>query len=105
MITIFHFDKKTQTYTKNEYVGEFQGTQSSSASQGYTKANSVSVWLFYKNNDLDINTFSIGDILINGSYEDITKEADIKVPYYKISTLINNNYGSYSMQHIQIGAN
>lgn len=104
-ITIFSFDKKTQTYSKKEYLGDFQATISSSFNQGYTKANSVSAWLFYsKNPNLEITFFHIGDLIVKGKHEDITRETELK-NYYKIQTIINNDYGSYSMQHIQIGAN
>ncbi len=84
----------------------WQGGKGASINKGYEKANDVSIFIPYNQNEhLETVPFAIGDIVIKGIINDkITKQSDLKVDNYNITTLINNNYGSFHMQHIQIGA-
>ncbi|WP_443081885.1 DUF6751 family protein [Terrisporobacter sp.] len=46
----------------------------------------------------------MGDILVQGEYEDIVSENDLKdlnIPYYNITSLNNNVFGNN--KHIHIG--
>lgn len=84
----------------------WQGGKGASVNKGYDKANDINIWIPYdQNENLDTIPFAIGDIIVEGIIEDeITKQSDLKVDNYNITTHINNNYGSYDMQHIFIGA-
>lgn len=84
----------------------WQGGKGASINEGYEKANDISIFIPYNQNlNLENIPFSIGDIVVKGIINDkITKQSDLKIDNYNITTLINNNYGSYNMQHIQIGA-
>ena len=84
----------------------WQGGKGASINKGYEKANDISIFIPYNQNlNLENIPFSIGDIVVKGIINDkITKQSDLKIDNYNITTLINNNYGSYNMQHIQIGA-
>lgn len=84
----------------------WQGGKGASLNKGYEKANDVNIYIPYNSNEgLNEVPFSIGDIVVKGNIEDkITKQSDLKVDNYNITTLINNDYGSNNMFHIQIGA-
>ena len=109
-VTLFH-----KVYNKEKHLDEWkkylidnvmwQGGKGASINKGYEKANDISIWIpYYKNENLKNIPFSIGDIVVKGKIkEEISKESDLNDPY-NITTLINNDYGSYNMQHIFIGA-
>lgn len=84
----------------------WQGGKGASINKGYDKANDIKVFIPYDTNKgLEKVPFSIGDIIVKGSVEDkILKQSDLKVDNYNITTLINNDYGSDDMRHIQLGA-
>ena len=93
----------------NRYIIQnvmWQGGKGASINKGYEKANDISIWIPYdQNENLDTIPFAIGDIIVKGIINDeINKQSDLKVDSYNITTFINNNYGSYDMQHIFIGA-
>lgn len=110
-MTLYHkrLNKKTRIDEWDRYPIEnimWQGGKGVSINKGYEKANDISIWIPYdQNKNLDTIPFNIGDIIVKGIIEDkITKQSDLKVDNYNIKTLINNDYGSYDMQHIFIGA-
>lgn len=84
----------------------WQGGEGASINKGYKKTNNISIWIPYdQNNNLDTIPFAIGDIIVKGTVEDtITKQSDLKVKNYNITTYIPNDYGSLDMQHVFIGA-
>lgn len=84
----------------------WQGGKGASINKGYEKANDISIFIpSNENKELNKVPFSIGDVVVKGNIEDkITKQSDLKVDNYNITTLINNDYGSLDMQHIQLGA-
>ncbi len=84
----------------------WQGGKGASINKGYDKANDIKVFIPYDTNEgLEKVPFSIGDIIVKGNVEDnILKQSDLKVDNYNITTLINNDYGSDDMKHIQLGA-
>lgn len=110
-ITLYHKRFNAQTrldewdryYIKNVM---WQGGKGASLNIGYDKANDISVWIPYNQNvNLKNIPFSIGDIIVKGEIsKTILKQSDLSVETYNITTLIDNDYGSYNMQHIQIGA-
>lgn len=110
-MTLYHkrFNSKTRLDEWDRYPIEnvmWQGGKGASINKGYEKANDISIWIPYNQNEgLELIPFSIGDIVVKGIIEDkITKQSDLKVDNYNITTFINNDFGSYNMQHVQIGA-
>lgn len=110
-LTIYHkrFNKTTKLDEWDRYeLSEvmWQGGKGASVNKGYDKANDISIWIPYdKNEELGAIPISIGDIVVKGIIENqISKQSDLNVENYNITTIINNDYGSYNMQHIYIGA-
>lgn len=79
------------------------GGKGAGINKGYESANDVAIRIPYDlNPNLDYNNFGIGDILVQGTYEnDITSERDIEGEYYNIISLNNNVFGNN--KHIRIG--
>lgn len=110
-MTVYHkvYDKATRLDKWERYPIEnvmWQGGKGASIDRGYEKANDINIWISYANNEgLEKIPFSIGDIVVKGNINTvITKQSDLEVDNFNITTLINNNYGSDLMRHIQIGA-
>lgn len=110
-MTLYHkkFNSKTRLDEWDRYPIEnvmWQGGKGASINKGYEKANDINVYIPYNSNgELEKVPFSIGDIIVKGSIENnITKQSDLMVDNYNITTLIDNNFGSDEMKHIQLGA-
>lgn len=110
-MTLYHkrFNSETRLDEWDRYSIEnvmWQGGKGASINKGYEKANDISVWIPYnQNEELNKVPFSIGDIIVKDNISvEITKQSDLKVDNYNITTLINNDYGSDEMKHIQLGA-
>lgn len=110
-MTIYHkrFNSKTRLDEWDRYPIEnvmWQGGKGASINKGYEKANDINVYIPYNSNkELEKVPFSIGDIIVKGNIEDdITRQSDLKVDNYNITTLVNNDYGNFDMQHIYLGA-
>lgn len=80
------------------------GGKGSSTNKGYENANDVSVRIWYLLNDISINNFSIGDIIVKGTLStDITKQTDIvSNDVYNITAFKDNNFSQPKSQHIHI---
>ena len=108
-LTIYHktFDKTTklEKWTRYNYSKVwFFGGKGASINKGYADANDVEIRLPYMQNDnLDINNFAIGDIIVQGTLDfDIETQQDLKsYLIYNIKSINNNNFGSN--QHIHLG--
>lgn len=110
-ITLYHkdYDKKERLDKWIRYPIEnvmWQGGKGANINKGYDKANDISIWIPYdKNKELDNVPFSIGDIIVEGNITDnISKQSDLNVDNYNITTIIPNKYGNDDMHHIFIGA-
>ena len=110
-MTLYHkrYNKETRIDEWDKYVIEnvmWQGGKGASINKGYEKANDINIWIpYYKNDELDKIPFAVGDIIVKGTHEKtIIKQSDLDVDNYNITTIINNNYGSYDIQHISLGA-
>lgn len=110
-MTLYHkrFNQSTRLDEWDRYPIKnvmWQGGKGASINKGYDKANDIKVFIPYDTNEeLKKVPFSIGDIIAKGNVEDkITKQSDLKVDNYNITTLINNDYGSDNMKHIYLGA-
>lgn len=79
------------------------GGKDASLNKGYDNANDVEIRLPYDMNELDINNFSIGDIIVQGELtQDIATQQDLKnYQVYNITSINNNNFGN--SKHIHIG--
>lgn len=110
-LTLYHkrLNSKTRIDEWDRYEIKnvmWQGGQGASLNKGYEQANDISVFIPYnQNEELSDIPFAIGDIIVQGiTNKKIKKQSDLTVENYNITTLIDNNYGSPSMQHLQIGA-
>lgn len=95
-----HFEVWTRYNYENAWVF---GGKGASINKGYDNANDIEIRLPYSKNDLDINNFAIGDIIVQGTLtQNIQTQSDLKdYLIYNITSIKNNNFGSN--QHIHIG--
>lgn len=109
-LTIYHKDgldivTHLEKWTRHNYDNVwFFGGKGASINKGYDNANDVEIRLPYsKNNNLDINNFAIGDIIVQGTLDtDIETQEDLSnYEIYNITSIKNNNFGNN--QHIHIG--
>jgi len=94
-----HFEKWTRyNYDKVWYFGG----KGASINKGYDNANDVEIRIPY-DTKLDINNFSIGDIIVKGKLDfDIQTQKDLKnYDIYNITSIKDNNFGNNP--HIHIG--
>ena len=110
-MTLYHkrFNPKKRLDEWDRYPIEnvmWQGGEGASINKGYDKANDITVFIPYdKNKGLEKVPFSIGDIIIKGDIEDsISKQSDLKVNSYNITTAISNIDYDDNMKHWYIGA-
>lgn len=96
-----HFEKWDR-YNYNDVW--FFGGKGAGINKGYDNANDFDCRIPYgKNPGLDIATFSIGDIVVQGTLDfDITTQEDLSnYLIYNITSINNNNFGIN--KHIHIG--
>lgn len=108
-MTLYHkrYNKEKGYDEWDKYLIEnvmWQGGRGASVNKGYEKANDIDIFIPYSKNDLSKVKFAIGDIVTKGETEDITKQSDLKVESYNILTIIDYNYGTNNVNHIQLGA-
>lgn len=110
-ITIYHkkYDKKNHLDRWDiQHIENvmWQGGKGASLNKGYDQANDINIWIPYnKNQSLKDIPISIGDIVVKGLInKKIEKESDLVKNYYVITTIIDNDYASFNMQHLFIGA-
>lgn len=102
-LTIFHKEidsnTKLESWTKQYYEKVwFFGGRGSSLNKGYENANDVQIRIEHP---IKIN-FSIGDILVKGRADNITKQSDLNnYEVYNITSINDNNFGS--TPHVHIG--
>lgn len=108
-ITIYHMnglDETThlETWTRHNYENAWYfGGKGAGINKGYVDANDVEIRLPYSKNDLDINNFAIGDIIVKGTLvDDIDTQQDLSnYEIYNITSIKNNTFGNNP--HIHIG--
>ena len=108
-ITIYHMSgineiTHNETWTRYNYDNAWVfGGKGASINKGYDNANDIEIRLPYSKNELNINDFAIGDIIVQGTLTlDIEKQTDLKdYLIYNITSIKNNNFGNN--QHIHIG--
>ena len=106
-LTVYHKVVKNHEDTLEKHFYKniwWFGGKGSSLNKGYENANDVQIRIPYDlNSSLDYNNFGIGDILVQGEYEDIVSENDLKdlnIPYYNITSLNNNVFGNNKHIHV-----
>ena len=106
-LTVYHkvVKNREDTWEKHFYKNIWWfGGKGASLNKGYENANNVQIRIPYDlNPSLDYNNFGIEDILVQGEYEDIVSENDLKdlnIPYYNITSLNNNVFGNNKHIHI-----
>ena len=106
-VTIYHkgFDETNhiEKWDRYNYPNVwFFGGKGANINRGYENANNVEIRLSYSKNDLDINNFAIGDIIVEGNItQDIDSKEDLDTLVYEITSINNNNFGLNP--HIHIG--
>lgn len=108
-VTIYHkgldVRTKTEIWVRYNYSKAwFFGGKGAGINKGYDNANDVEVRLFYQlNNNLNIQNFSIGDIIVKGNCTlDISTQQDLKnYEIYNITSINDNKFGTNP--HIHIG--
>ena len=107
-LTIYHnngLDITTHTEVWVRYNYDkvwFFGGKGAGINKGYDNANDVEIRIPY-NDELDINNFKIGDIIVQGTLDfDITRQKDLSnYQIYNITSINNNNFGNNP--HIHLG--
>lgn len=82
----------------------FFGGKGAGINKGYDNANDVQIRIPYDaNEDLDIRSFSIGDIVVEGTLStDISTQKELNgYNFYNITSINNNSFGNNP--HIHIG--
>lgn len=110
-LTIYHksFDDnlRLEKWIRYNYQEAwFFGGKGAVENKGYDQANNVQVRIPYsQNSGLDIEDFSIGDIIVKGTLStDINTQQDLDgYDIYNITSLKNNDFGNNP--HIHIGGN
>ena len=108
-VTIYHKgineETKLETWTRYNYYNAWVfGGKGASINKGYNNANSLEIRLPYLVNDnLNINNFAIGDIIVVGIITDnIQTQNDLSnYDIYNIVSIKNNNFGIN--RHVHIG--
>ena len=108
-LTIYHKDgldvaTHLEKWTRYNYDNVwFFGGKGASINKGYDNANDVEIRLPYGKNDLDINNFAIGDIIVEGTLDlNIQTQQDLEnYLVYNITSINNNNFGNNP--HIHLG--
>ena len=98
--TATHFEVWTRYNYENAWIF---GGKGASINKGYDNANDIEIRLPYaKNDNLNIENFAIGDIIVEGTLtQDIQEQQDLKnYLIYTITSIKDNKFGT---KHIHIG--
>jgi len=108
-VTIYHRDgldaiTHLEKWTRHNYNNAWLfGGKGASINKGYDNANDVEVRLPYSKNELNIDDFAIGDIIVKGTLTtNIETQQDLSnYQIYNITSITNNNFGNNP--HIHLG--
>lgn len=108
-LTVYHkkFDINTRMEKWERYNYDkvwWFGGKGAGLNAGYDNANDVNIRIAYAdNNNLDINHFAIGDIVVKGSLIlDINTQQDLEnYEIYNITSISDNTFGT--QPHIHLG--
>ena len=106
-LTIYHrgYDttKRLETWERHNYDNVwFFGGKGAGINKGYDNANDVQIRIPYSQN-VDINNFAIGDIIVQGELTDDIESQEELNDYlvYNITSINNNTFGN--SPHIHLG--
>ena len=109
-LTVYHQDgldiaTRLEKWTRYNYDNVwFFGGKGAGINKGYENANDVQIRIPYDvNENLNIESFSIGDIVVEGTLTtNIDTQQDLEgYNFYNITSLNDNNFGNNP--HIHIG--
>ena len=107
-ITIYHKGISSvtnlETWTRYSYNNAWVFSKDGATiNKGYDNADRIEIRLPYAKNELNIDNFGLGDIIVKGTINtDISKQQDLKgYEIYNITSIKNNNFGLN--KHIHIG--
>lgn len=108
-LTVYHksgLDLVTRLEKWNRYNYDkvwFFGGKGAGINSGFENANDVQIRIPYDDNEVSIENFSIGDILVKGELDfDIDTQQDLEgYEIYNITSINNNDFGIN--QHIHLG--
>lgn len=100
-ITLYHKNKgRVETWTRYEVnLAWYFGGHGSSLNKGIVEMNDLQVRIPY--GEIAIENIAIGDLILIGKGQDITKASDLS-NYYTITSINDNNFGN--TPHIHLGA-
>lgn len=107
-LTVYHNDgldlsTRLEKWTRYNYNKVwFFGGKGAGINKGYDNANDVQIRIPYDENNVDVNNFKIGDILVEGTLNiDINTQNDLSgYNFYNITSLNDNNFGNHPHLHI-----
>lgn len=108
-LTVYHkgYDEllKIEKWTRYNYdkvwIFSNEGTN---INNGYSNNNNIDVRIWYKKNDnVSLENFSIGDILVKGHIEkEITTQQDLnEEEIYNITSITDNQFGQSTHVHLK----
>lgn len=108
-LTVYHMSgldlvTRLEKWTRYNYDNVwFFGGKGAGINSGFENANDVQIRIPYDSNEVNIDNFSIGDILVKGELnDDIETQQDLEgYEVYNITSINNNNFGIN--QHIHLG--
>lgn len=110
-MTHYHkgFDKvnRLETWTRYNYSNVmWQGGKGVRFNKGLEEGNDVKIRIPYSQNQVDIDNFKLGDIVVKGIItQDIAKQSDLSdYDTYNITSITNNDFGNLDIQHIHLEA-
>lgn len=108
-LTVYHMSgldlaTRLEEWTRYNYDNVwFFGGKGAGINSGFDNANDVQIRIPYDSNEVSIENFTIGDILVKGELnDDIETQQDLEgYEVYNITSINNNNFGIN--QHIHLG--
>ena len=105
-VTIYHKTlnevTKLEQWTRYNYIGWVFESKGAGINKGYDNADNVEIRLPYSDNELNIEHFAVGDIIVKGTLDlNIETQQDLSnYEIYNITNIRNNNFGNSPHMHI-----
>lgn len=106
-LTIYHKylddDTRLEKWQRFNYSNVwFFGGRGAGINKGYDNANDVQIRIPYDSNNVDVNNFAVGDIIVQGNLsQDIQLQKELKDhEIYNITSINNNNFGNNPHVHL-----
>lgn len=91
---------------ENDHKIMWQGGKGARFNKGLEEGNDVKIRIPYSQNNVSIDNFKRGDIVVKGTItQDISKQSDLSdYDTFNITSITNNNFGQLDIQHIHLEA-